>query len=448
MHIVSTFTRCFFDFFIKNGLTKALARAMLKLIMSVEVIAMTLSKNAKNAIGIGALCAIAYLAVYIARNVLGAVSPQMGEGGITDAYLGNLSSAFFMSYAVGQLINGAIGDKIKARYMISFGLILAGGANLLFSLIVIKSLTVALVAYGAVGFFLAMIYGPMTKVVAENTEPHHATRCSLGYTFSAFFGSPLAGVLATFLVWQSVFTVSSIMLLVMGVLCFLAFLLFEKKGIVKYGRYKTEKKEGGSIKALMKHHFIKYCLISIITGIVRTAVVFWMTKYFADHLGYSAQQSSAIYTVTTLIISLTPFISVFVYERLHRNMELTILLMFGVATVSFLCTYLIGAPMVNIVFFVLSIMGSNAAASMLWSRYCPSLRDTGVVSGATGFLDFLSYMAAAASSSLFGNAVSVVGWGNLILIWFGLMVAGVIVSLPYGKIFKKKSGEEPPAASV
>ena len=400
---------------------------------------MTLSKNAKNAISIGTLCAIAYLAVYIARNVLGAVSAQMSGGNITDAYLGNLSSAFFMSYAVGQLINGVIGDTFKARYMISMGLILAGGANLLFSLIVVSNVGVALVAYGAVGFFLAMIYGPMTKLVAENTEPLHATRCSLGYTFSAFFGSPLAGILATFLTWGSVFAVSSAALFVMGAVCFGGFLLLEKKGVIKYGQYKTEKKKGGSVKVLIKHQIIKFSLISIITGVVRTAVVFWMTKYFADYLGYTAQQAAAIYTVTTFILSLTPFLAVFVYERLHCNMNLTILLSFGLATVGFLATYLVKAPMLNIVIFTVSIMGSNAAACMLWSRYCPSLRDTGVVSGATGFLDFLSYMAAAISSSIFGNAVSVVGWGHLILIWVGLMVAGVLISLPYGKIFKKET---------
>ena len=53
-----------------------------------------------------------------------------------------------------------------------------------------------------------------------------------------------------------------------------------------------------------------------------------------------------------------------------------------------------------------------------------------MVSGATGFLDFLSYIAAAASSTLFANAVSSIGWGNLILIWCGLMVLGVIISFP------------------
>ena len=44
--------------------------------------------------------------------------------------------------------------------------------------------------------------------------------------------------------------------------------------------------------------------------------------------------------------------------------------------------------MLDIAFLILAIMASNCAASMLWSRYCPSLRDTGMVSSATGFLDF------------------------------------------------------------
>ena len=57
-----------------------------------------------------------------------------------------------------------------------------------------------------------------------------------------------------------------------------------------------------------------------------------------------------------------------------------------------------------------------------------------VVSGITGFLDFLSYMAAAAANLIFANAVSEIGWGKLILIWFALMVVGVIVSLPYKKL--------------
>ena len=42
---------------------------------------MKLSTGAKKAIMIGSLCSVSYLAVYIARNILGAVTPQMVEQG-------------------------------------------------------------------------------------------------------------------------------------------------------------------------------------------------------------------------------------------------------------------------------------------------------------------------------------------------------------------------------
>lgn len=386
-----------------------------------------ISSAARRAICIGGMCSLSYLAVYLARNILGSVSPQMiAQGAFSTEAIGSLSSVYFITYAVGQLLMGAIGDKIKAKYMISLGLALAGICNFLFASLAF-SMAGSCIAYGMTGFSLAMIYGPMTKVVAENTEPIYATRCSLGYTFASFFGSPLAGILAALLAWRAVFAVSSGVLLAMGAVCFTVFTRFEKKGLIEYNKYRP--KESGGIRELLRHQIIRYTFVAILTGVVRTTVVFWLPTYISQYLGFSAEQSALIYTAATFIISLTPFIAVFVYERLGHKMELTILLAFLCSAVFFAALYFIKAPVINIALLVLAIMSSNSAASMLWSRYCPSLRDTGRVSGATGFLDFMSYMAAAASSSLFANAVSVIGWGKLILVWFILMLIGVVVML-------------------
>jgi len=76
---------------------------------------------------------------------------------------------------------------------------------------------------------------------------------------------------------------------------------------------------------------------------------------------------------------------------------------------------------------------------MLWSTYCPSLRDTGMVSSATGFLDFLSYTAAAVANIVFANAANTIGWGKLILVWLAIAVFGVIVALPYDRLRKKEN---------
>ena len=398
---------------------------------------MKLSRNAKNAFMLGALCSVAYFAVYIARNILGAVSPQMITQGYSEEYIGKISSLYFIFYAVGQLINGAIGDKIKARWMIALGLFGAGVTNLTFSFIAPITPIAAMIAYAVTGFFLSMIYGPMTKVVSENTEHIHAVRCSVGYTFASLFGSPAAGLLASFLAWQSVFAVSSAALFAMAVVTFTVFIVFEKHGIVKYGQIKTEKKGAQNVKVLFKHHIVKFSFVAILTGIVRTSVVFWLPTYLAQYLKFSDTESATIFTGATLVISLTAIIAVFVYEHLGHNVDLSLLLMFGAAVVFFILTYFVTNPILNIVFIVLAIMSSNSAASMLWSVYCPILKSTGIVSSATGFLDFLSYMGAAVANYAFAGAATSIGWGNLILVWTGLMAVGVIISLPFDSIKAK-----------
>jgi len=393
---------------------------------------MKLSAKARNAFMIGILCSISYFAVYIARNILSAVTPQMLEDGYTEEYIGLLSSLYFGFYAVGQLINGAIGDKIKGKYMISAGLLSAGINTLLFP-ILSPSRVGATAVYALTGFSLSMIYGPMTKLVSENTDPIHATRCSLGYTFSSFFGSPAAGILATFLAWQSVFSVTSVALAAMATAVFICVTLFERRGIIEYGHYKPKEKGAKNIRILVDRGIIKFSLISILTGIIRTSVVFWLPTYLSQYLGFSSKTSASIFTVTTFVISFVAFIVIFVYEKLGRNIDRTVLLMFSCSALFFAITYFFKAPLFNIIFIVLAIMASNGAATMLWSVYCPSLKDTGMVSSATGYLDFLSYMAAALANILFANAVSSIGWSNLLLVWFAIVSVGVIVALPFKK---------------
>ena len=78
---------------------------------------MKISKQAKNAILIGFMCSFAYLAVYISRNMLGAITPAMIEAGYSEEFIGKISSFYLVFYAIGQLINGSLGDRIKAKWM-------------------------------------------------------------------------------------------------------------------------------------------------------------------------------------------------------------------------------------------------------------------------------------------------------------------------------------------
>ena len=290
----------------------------------------------------------------------------------------------------------------------------------------------AMAAYAWTGFSLSMIYGPMTKMVAESTELIYATRCSLGYTFASFFGSPMAGIIATFLTWQATFNVSSVMLVIMAIIAFAFFTAFEKRGIIKYRTAeKGDAQPKKDYKGLLKRSIVKFSAISMITGIVRTSFIGFLSTYFYAHLKYSESESASIFSIVTFIICFTAFIAIFVYELLGRNMHVSALIFFSISSVAFLAACFMSAPVLNIAMIVIAIMASNASATMLWSVYCPSLRDTGLVSTITGFLDFLSYSAAALASLLIPRIADAIGWRNIIFIMATLMVTGVGICIPH-----------------
>ena len=391
---------------------------------------MKLSSGAKKAFLIGGLCSVSYLAVYVAKGALSAATPQItAAGAFSTEQVGTLASVYYIVYAFGQLINGTIGDKIKAKYMISFGLILSSIGFLLLPLFAGLPYY-AYIAYGASGFFMAMIYGPMTKVVAENTEPIYATRCSIGYTLASFLGSPASGVLASFMIWPWVFRTTGGLLMLMGCVAFLAFGLMERKGVVHYGRYARKKGEKGAVKVLLKRQIVKFTFVAILTGVVRTSVVFWMPQYITQHLHFPAEKATLIFSVASFCFAFSAIIAIFIYERLKRNLDLTVFLGFCCSALFFVLVFFLTDPMVNVICMSLAILSNNLASCMLWSRYCPSLYDTGMVSTATGFLDACSYMAASISSKLFANAAGTLGWGPLILVWCGLMCVGIVVAFP------------------
>ncbi|MBQ8793580.1 MAG: MFS transporter, partial [Clostridia bacterium] len=221
-----------------------------------------------------------------------------------------------------------------------------------------------------------------------------------------------------------------------GIICYILFTYFERNDIITYRQnYKETKSNTFSspIKTLVSRSIIKFTFVSILTGVIRTSVMFWLPTYLLQYLSFGERQSTTIFTVISLIISIGSFAAAFIYKLLKNSINKTLLFSFALSDVLFLAPVIVKNEIVNIILFVIAIMASNCAATMMWSFYCPSLADTGLVSSATGYLDFISYMSAAISSKLFANAVGGIGWGGLIMVWFALMLAGVIISIPYKK---------------
>ncbi len=384
------------------------------------------------------LGAVAYFTLSLARNVLGVVAVQMKNDGFVEGFFGTASSVYFICYAFGQLINGFLGERVKSVYMISIGLLGGAISNFIFSLAVYTEM-IAFVAYGCTGFFLSMIYAPLTKVLAENNPPIYATRCCLGMQMGSLLGAPAAGVLASFVTWRNSFNVSNILLVAVSVICFFCFISLEKRGAVVYKKYtpcNDRSKRNNNFGLLLKTGIVKMSIVRIVTNIVGTTLMFWVSIYMVDYLGVSSKISPAIYSVLTVVVSLAPFLSVFAYERLKQNLDLTMGASFVVSTFCLVASFFIKQPTINILLVALAILTSQMGASLTATVYCMGLRDLGVVSSVTGYLDFVAYMSSAISSAVFANAVTDIGWKNLILVWAGCMLVGTL-SVVFGAVKRK-----------
>lgn len=393
---------------------------------------MKLFKNGdvKNAFIIGTLSTIVYLACYYAKNILSIVSPQMIEGaGVSVEFIGSLSTANMLFYAGGQLINGIIGDRVKAKYLVGGGILLSGLCNAVIGVTHVPM--IMLIAYSMSGFFLSTLYAPLVKLIAENTHPSHAEKCCLGLTFASLLGVPVAGFAAFFFNWENVFLICGATLIAMGIIFYFSAVSMEKQGIIMYRDRKQQSKKGGRFRVLLENSIIKFTMVAVLTGVVRTSVTFWIPTYLSQYLGFTVGVATTIYTIMTCVQSASPYITnIVVYEYvLKRNMNRMLLVMFGVSALSFVLMFVVHNPFLNIVFLTVAIMSANGASNTLWNVYCPSLHHTGMVSTATGYLDFMSYLAAGIANQLFANALAEIGWGNLILAWAGLMGAGVFVAM-------------------
>ena len=109
---------------------------------------------------------ISYAMFYIGRvNMSIAIPGIMDVYGYTKTVMGVILTALFGAYALGQFVNGQLGDKFGGRIMIFLGLMLSAVFNLLFGFS--STLTAMVIIWAINGYVQSMGWAPSVKTVAN-----------------------------------------------------------------------------------------------------------------------------------------------------------------------------------------------------------------------------------------------------------------------------------------
>ncbi len=168
---------------------------------------------------------VTYAAYYLGRVNLSTALPDMQATlSLSKSDVGWISTAFFWTYALGQLVNGRLGDRLSPRRMVLVGMLISAGLNLLFSAL---SAPLSLVAVWAVnGFFQATGWGPILRTLANWLSTAQRTRVSSVFGSSFVVGSAatwlLTGWVVTHLGWRAAFWLPAALMALVAVGWYLA----------------------------------------------------------------------------------------------------------------------------------------------------------------------------------------------------------------------------------
>jgi sugar phosphate permease len=377
------------------------------------------------AVHIGTTCVLTYMIGYYMRKLLSVTTPVLLAQGYTEAFVGVLSFAYMLMYAVGQLVNGRLGDRLRPRWMILMGLTLPGVSQLLFPFMPWRGAQV--LCFAALGFFLSMLRGPLVKAISENMHAHHARLACVGISVVTYVGPLLASLLAIVFRWDWVFIVGGGFGAAMGPVLWVVFSRLEKAGETVFcAPEPTEKK--GSYRALFRlDRFVMFMFLSALFEISGASIDAWISTYLVQHLGYPVNTANLIYSAMSILGAVCPVLCL-VLLRLFRDSDVrTMQWVLAVAAILYGLMTVVRQPLVNTVLFVLAMMATTVASSVLWSIYIPSLSRSGQVSTANGVLDFCGYVGAAVAGLIVSNVIGLFGWTGVLLIWGGVPTLGFAI---------------------
>ena len=167
-----------------------------------------------------------YLFYYTGRQTLGFAIPGIeAELGMSKEEIGWMITGLLWAYAIGQAVNGNLGDKFGGRRMMSLGAVLSCGFNWMVSFG--TSFIGLFLPWVANGFAQSMGWAPGSRVLS-NWWDHHERGKAFGlYVFAAGMSSVLAFVMSLVILdvlslnWRWIFRLPVLLLLVGGLTYYL-----------------------------------------------------------------------------------------------------------------------------------------------------------------------------------------------------------------------------------
>lgn len=386
---------------------------------------------------LAALCCAVYFISYITRiNYAASLAEIIADLQITKQLASLAVTGSFITYGVGQILSGVIGDKFKPHKVILFGLLGTGAVNI--SMTFLPNIYLMNAFWCLNGFFQALMWPPLVRLAAEFFKGDEYTKliarvsqASYAATIAVYTVVPLVITVSH---WKAVFGICGC--------AGLAFALVWAKSTngLEYSGAKaadTAEKTKLPIKQLISVGIIPIMLAIILQGFLRDGITTWMPTYISEVFDLGPSVS----ILSTAILPIFSILSVSVVTKIGNKIanELKSSFVFFITALvcnGILIAFFSKAAVLDVLTMAIITSCMHGVNIMLIGNVPYHFSRFGKVSTVSGVLNSATYIGSAVSTYAFAVISDKFGWSFTVVIWAAVCALGAVMCLTCIKKWK------------
>jgi len=395
---------------------------------------------------------LTYATFYFCRvNISIAIPGIMEEFGISKTAMGAILTCFFLTYAIGQFLNGQLGNRFSARKFITFGIFASAILNAVFGFTSGVFMAMMLI-WGLNGFFQSMGWSPSVKTIANWFPLKMRGRISGAYGSSYQMGNAgswaLSGLIVGLLGWRWCFWIPAGIFVISGIHWYIRGRdAPETVGLPSIEEESGEASPTGPVIKENEHLGFVYTLKAVLSNpkiwcvvftlfclnIVRYGFMTWIPTYIFEvekaSISHAAYKALAIPIAGSIGALFTGWASDKFFQSRRAPMVVIMLILLAILTWAYpkipvdrgmwglVCLLLVG----------FAIYGPHV---LVCATMCMDYATRRAAASAAGLVDCFGYFGAALAGIGSGWMVDHYGWNAAFNFWIVGIVIGIILMIP------------------
>jgi len=348
----------------------------------------------------------------------------------------------FLSYGIGQLISGYIGDKVSPKKLILIGLVSSSVLNVLMTTGL--GITVMCILWTLNGFAQSLIWPPLVKILSGSMSREDYNNAVVIVNAAGSVGTVFIHLIAPVLFgiggWKTVFFFSAFI----GVASVLLFSFFTRNAEIQTvpksdSKDNPEKSPIGPL--VISSGLIFICAAILFHGILRDGIDTWTPTYLAKEHSLSTDSAIFVSVLVPMFSILSYKITSVINRKLIKNELILAILLFSIAGISTALTTVI--PYMPAALFFLSLAtGCMHGVNLLLVCQIPArFAKYGKASLISGSMNFFTYVGSAVSMWGLAKISQSFGWNVAFITCSVIALVGITMCLIARKKWQRFTAE-------